>query len=295
MRVFVTRGSSPLGERVLPRLASVHAVWALARSAAAAERVDQRGVAPVRGQLESPGKWAASMRSADAVVHLAGLQLVDLIIGHVDHQQPLTVISSASVRSTAHARSLELRAAEARLAAAKPEALIILRPSMIYGSSRDRNVRFLARAVARLPAVPRLVGGGAIQPVFVDDVADAVATTLGDSGRLDVDLGGPAEVRIGELVAELACLLGRRIIPVPIPVRAVAAVIELASHWRRSRAIHALAMLRHDRRLPAGGAELLGHPPTPLAEGLALALARYGVAARLSYPSADASPHADIR
>jgi hypothetical protein len=56
--VFVTCGASPLGESVLPRLASVHAVWALARSATAAQRVDGGG-SHRRMSNWRPAKWAA--------------------------------------------------------------------------------------------------------------------------------------------------------------------------------------------------------------------------------------------
>jgi uncharacterized protein YbjT (DUF2867 family) len=274
VNVFVTGGSSPLGELVLPRLAAVHDVWALARSDAAAKLVEARGATVVTGALENGAGWPEMMRSADAVVHLAGLHLVDAIITHVDSHQPLTVISSASVRNPAHPQSSALRDAEARLAAAKLDALVLLRPTMIYGSSGDRNVRNLARMVARLPAVPRFVGGGVVQPVLADDVADAVLTTLGNMGRTEAELAGPVPMRLGDLVRDLARLLGTPVLPVPVPVGALAWLAANAG-GRQSRTRHALAMLRHDRAVTPAGIETLGHSPTPLAEGLPLALSRY--------------------
>jgi uncharacterized protein YbjT (DUF2867 family) len=272
----VTGGSSPLGELVVPRLAVGHEVWALARSEQAARLVERRGAHVVRGTLEDTEAWAGVARSADAVVHLAGMRLVEDLLPHVDPGQPLTVIGSASVRNAAHPKSDELRAAEQRLVLAKRAALVVLRPTMIYGASRDRSVRLLARLVARLPAVPRLVGGGVIQPVLADDVADAVATTLGTSGQLEADLGGPTAVRLGALVAELARLLDRRVVPVPVPVPVLAFLGQLVSQRRTSRGIHALAMLRRDRTVSPAGPEVFGHAPTALSDGLALALARYG-------------------
>lgn len=278
MKVFVTGGSSPLGEFVVPLLSASHDVRALARSDAAAGRVRHRGAAAVEGALEDPGSWAAVAHDADVVVHLAGMRFADAVVAAVDRQQPLTVIGSASVRNQAHPLSEELRAAEARLVAAKPEALAILRPTMIYGSSGDRNVRMLARLVARLPAVPQMVGGGFIQPILVDDVASAVATTLGTTERIEADLGGPSAIRVGELVVELAQLLGRRTVRVKIPVPALAWIGDLLSRRRPSRGLHALAMLRHDRSVEPAGSDILGRHPTGLTEGLPLALSRYGIA-----------------
>lgn len=275
MKVFVTGGSSPLGELVVPRLARDHEVTALARSDASAALVEERGATAVRGDLSVPGEWASAVGAADAVVHLAGIRRVGPIVELVRPDQPLTVISSASVRNPAHPKSAELVDAEDRLTAAKPQALVILRPTMIYGSSQDRNVRVLARLLRRLPVTPRLVGGGVIQPVLADDVADAVAVTLGTPGRLAADLGGPEAVRVGVLVDGLARRLGRRRVPIPIPVSLLVWGGEVASKRRRSKSLHAVTMLRHDRAIEPAGAAVLGHPPTPLPEGLDRAVARY--------------------
>jgi nucleoside-diphosphate-sugar epimerase len=277
VKVFVTGGSSPLGEVVVPKLSERMEVHGLARSPLAAERLIREGAAAVvRGELETPGAWLSTARAADAVVHLAGMRFVDVLIRQLDVEQPLTVVGSASVHNPAHADSAWLRAGEQRLMAMKRDGLVILRPTMIYGSSRDRNIRLLARLITKLPAVPRLTGGGLIQPVLVDDVADAIVTTVG-ARFLSVDVGGPVPIRLGALVAELARLLERRVAPVPVSVDLLARIARLVSDQRPSRAIHALAMLRHDRVVAPMAPEVLGHSPTPLSQGLRLALDRYGL------------------
>jgi nucleoside-diphosphate-sugar epimerase len=272
----MTGGSSSLGEVVLQILAARHDVYALARSTAAEKRVEREGATfVVRGDLENPESWLRAAREADAVVHLAGLRLIDHVLEHVDACQPMTVISSASVRNPAHPQSTELQEQERSLCERKRDALVILRPTMIYGSSRDRSVRLLAQLVARLPAVPRLTGGGLIQPILADDVGDAIVTTLGTAGLVAADIGGPIPIRLGTLVTALAVLLDRRVIPIAIPVRALTGLGDVISRWRPSPAVHALAMLRHDRTVAPVGREILGRAPTPLIDGLRLALSRY--------------------
>jgi uncharacterized protein YbjT (DUF2867 family) len=260
---------------VLPRLAARYDVRALARSEAAADRVEQRGASVVRGTLEKPETWITPARESEAVVHLAGMRLIDRLIGHLQLDQPLTVISSASVLNPAHPGSGDLRAAESRLTSTRRETLVILRPTMIYGSSFDRNVRPLARLIARLPAVPKLTGGGLIQPVLADDVADAVVATLGRKGGLEANLGGPSAVRLGDLVGELARLLNRPVVPFPVPVYLLAWAATLVSRWRPSRGAHAWAMLLRDRVVPPADGDVIGHATTSLADGLVLALSRY--------------------
>jgi uncharacterized protein YbjT (DUF2867 family) len=125
--------------------------------------------------------------------------------------KPTKNVSSASDDSSTH----ETLFLASYLVEGPNLGLVILRPTMIYGSSGDKNVRLFARLVARLPVVPRLVGGGSIQPILADDVASAVATTLGTTRRIEADLGGPVAIRLGELVSELALLLDidKRVVP----------------------------------------------------------------------------------
>lgn len=275
MKVFVTGGSSPLGELVLPRLAEDHDVSALARSAGSVGRVEDRGATAIRGSLEDSSTWAEYVMRSDAIVHLAGMRFVDAVVAHVGAFQPLTVISSASVRNPAHPRSGEFLSIEERLIESKPNGLVVLRPTMIYGSSLDRNIRRLARLVDAMPVIPRLVGGSVIQPVLADDVADAVAFTLGSTERIEADIGGPTPVRVGDIVAGLASLLDKRVVAIPISVPAVAMLSAAIYRVRPSRGVHALAMLRHDRNVIPAGSQILGHLPTSLDEGLAIAVSRY--------------------
>lgn len=72
MRVFVTGGSGYVGSAVVEELARAgHAVTGLARSPAAAERLEERGAVPVAGELSHPEAWAGAAAGCDAIVHLA--------------------------------------------------------------------------------------------------------------------------------------------------------------------------------------------------------------------------------
>src|SRR2546422_2230 len=68
----------------------------------------------------------------------------------------------------------------------------IFRPSVIYGRG-DGFVSPLVRLVRRLPVVP-LVGSGRLQPVPVEQIAQAVARALGlpAAVKQTYEVGGPA-------------------------------------------------------------------------------------------------------
>jgi nucleoside-diphosphate-sugar epimerase len=55
----------------------------------------------------------------------------------------------------------------------------ILRPSMIYGADRDRNMIKLLKYLSKWPVFPIFGSGkGLMQPVFVQDLADGIVTAI---------------------------------------------------------------------------------------------------------------------
>lgn len=277
MRLFVTGGSSPLGERTLPLLVDAgHALMCLARSEEAAGRVEAAGGTVVRGDL-ADGSWHEQARAADGFIHLAGIRFAPQVLPALGGEGALVAISSASATNPGHPLAATVAEHERILLGRRPDA-VVLRPTMIYGSPRDRNLRRLAHLVERLPAVPRVVGGGLIQPVFVDDVAAAVAGGLAGRGeRGVVEAGGADAVSFDGLLQLLAVELGRRRLPVPVPLGLLSGVIGRLGVGHRSRALHALEMLSYDRVVRSLTEDLLSRPPTPLRQGVPAALRRYGL------------------
>jgi NADH dehydrogenase len=95
----------------------------------------------------------------------------------------------------------------------------ILRPSIVFGPEDDFFNRFAAMAKLS-PALP-LIGGGAtrFQPVYVGDVADAVAAALADpatAGRT-YELGGPTVYSFADLMRLMLEQTGRHRLLVPVP------------------------------------------------------------------------------
>ena len=109
-------------------------------------------------------------------------------------------------------------AGEAAVRAVLPSA-VILRPSIVFGAEDAFFNRF-AGLTTFSPALP-LIGGGhtRFQPVFVGDVAAAVAKVLGDpaaAGRT-YELGGPTVYSFRDLLAFILRETGRMRLLVPVP------------------------------------------------------------------------------
>jgi uncharacterized protein YbjT (DUF2867 family) len=95
----------------------------------------------------------------------------------------------------------------------------IVRPSAMFGPG-DALFGTLAQLARRLPVLP-LIGGGhtRLQPVSVEDVAEAIARILADpatAGRT-YELAGPEVYTMRELVMLVLRIIGRQRALVPLP------------------------------------------------------------------------------
>ena len=111
----------------------------------------------------------------------------------------------------------------------------IVRPGDMFGPG-DALFSMLAELVRLLPALP-LIGGGhtRLQPVFVEDVAEAVANILADPGTVGrtYELAGPGVYTLRELVRMTLHLMGKQrlLIPLPFAVAEIQArLFELLPH-----------------------------------------------------------------
>jgi NADH dehydrogenase len=95
----------------------------------------------------------------------------------------------------------------------------IVRPGAMFGPG-DALFGTLAELARFLPILP-LIGGGRtrLQPVFVEDVAEAVASILTDPGTVGrtYELAGPGVYTLRELVRMTLRLMSRRRLLIPVP------------------------------------------------------------------------------
>lgn len=101
-------------------------------------------------------------------------------------------------------------AGETAVLAAFPEA-VVLRPSVVFGED-DAFINLFAGLIASAPVMPVFAADSRFQPVFVDDVADAIANVLAAPAEFagkTFELGGPEQIAIGDLNRRIAKAAGR--------------------------------------------------------------------------------------
>ena len=96
---------------------------------------------------------------------------------------------------------------------------VIIRPSWVYGPE-DKSVNKIASMVRFSPVVPRLgVETQRIQPLHVDDLADAVARAFARPAAWNqtFEIGGPEVMTMNEVIHVIAEALGKKRVVLPIP------------------------------------------------------------------------------
>ncbi|HEX3246935.1 MAG TPA: NAD-dependent epimerase/dehydratase family protein, partial [Chloroflexota bacterium] len=151
----------------------------------------------------------------------------------------------------------------------------ILRPTMIYGSPRDRNVWRLIRYLQKYPVIPIPGDGKRLQqPVFVDDLAHAVEAALNtpSSIRRALNLAGAEPLSYNDVIDTVSSELGRHVLKLHVPLRIALLGLGAYTALRRRAVLRSeqLYRLNEDKAFSIDDARAcLGYRPLTFREGIA--------------------------
>jgi uncharacterized protein YbjT (DUF2867 family) len=217
IRVAVRRPDLAHFLQPLGNVGQIHAVQANLRYPASVDHAVKGSAAVINlvGILTESGRQrfnAVQVNGAKAVAEAAKRHGISRFV-HV------SAIGADAASPSIYARTKA--AGEAAVRAAVSEA-IILRPSIVFGPEDDFFNRFAALARV-MPFLP-LIGGGntKFQPVFVGDVAEAVAKAVDGALKpgATYELGGPEIKTFRELMEITLKVINRKrlLLPLPFPL-----------------------------------------------------------------------------
>jgi NADH dehydrogenase len=153
---------------------------------------------------------------------------------------------------------------------------IILRPGNVYGPG-DEVVSLLLQMVRTMPVIPVIDGGDdPFQPVWVDDLAAAIAIAVERTdlhGRV-LEIAGPEETTTRDMLERLSAITGREPARIPVPGFLADAVTSTAEMLGVPLPVNRgqLTMLKEGNVISTPGANALTAvfqiKPTSLEEGL---------------------------
>ena len=281
-------GSGFIGRHVVQRLAgSGYTVRVAGRDTALAARLRPMGrvgqVVPVYGAFGDDASLAECVAGARVVVNLVGI-LAERRRGDFDRihhraagriaelaaasgTERLVQVSAIGADPASPSRYGRSKAAGERAVTAAFPAAAIVRPSIVFGPGDDFFNRFASMA-RLLPVMPVVSGATRLAPVYVGDVADAIAELTAPGHPPGIwELGGPEVLTMRELLGWIVRQTGRSrpLVGVPAAVaKFQAAVLGLLPNPPLTS--DQLAMLSRDN-VPAAGAPglaALGISPTPI-------------------------------
>jgi NADH dehydrogenase len=240
MTTVVFGGTGFLGRRLVPRLVAEGASVRVAvrhpdRAGSTLRAADLERVTIFCADVRDQASVAVALAGADAVVNAvsAYVEKGGVTFESVHEEGAKTVAREAAaagiarlvlvsgIGADAESASPYIRArgrGELAVKQAFPDATIV-RPGAMFGPG-DALFGTLAELARLLPVLP-LIGGGRtrLQPVYVEDVAEAIVRMLDDRGTAGrtYELAGPGVYTLRELVGIVLRLIGRRRLLVPVP------------------------------------------------------------------------------
>jgi uncharacterized protein YbjT (DUF2867 family) len=279
MRLIVTGSTGFVGSRLLPLLVQEgFQIRCLVRRPEACGLLEAQGCKAVMGDLSNPESLFGAFQGCDMLINVASLGF-----GHA----PAIVAAAATagvrralfVSTTAIFTNLNAKSKAVRVAAEETIRnsglrWTILRPTMIYGSARDRNMFRLVRLLRWSPVLPVFgTGKGLMQPVHVDDVAKAIIDVL----RVECTVGrayniaGAAPLTYNEVIRTTARLLRRRVLLLHLPHRLVISLAAALERRGISLPLKAEQLLRLNENKDfswTDAAEDFGYAPRDFAAGM---------------------------
>jgi len=283
--IVVFGGSGFLGRYVCGALLGAGArIRVAGRSMADAVSIKPLGdmgqVQLVPADVRKPASVARALAGADMVVNLVGSFSDMDAVQHIGAGNVAKAAAKAKCSALLHISAIgadtDSAALYGRSKAAGEAAVrkafksaVILRPSIVFGRE-DQFINRFAGLIQMLPVVPIIGGDTKFQPVYVGDVARAVAAALGNAaahrGKI-YDLGGPEIFTMRALNRWIAAAIGRDPMFLDIPDFAARA-LAVATGWLPGAPITSdqLKMLESDNIV--GGAKdglaVMEISPTPL-------------------------------
>lgn len=177
-----------------------------------------------RVDVTKPDSLATVLAGSDAVVNLVGTFSGDLdAVQGKGAGRIAAAAKSAGAAAFVHVSALGARAAsDVRYARTKAEGedavrtafpdATIVRPAIMFGPD-DHFVMMFGDLMARMRVLPVFAPEARLQPVLVDDVAEAIANALADPvahGGKIYELAGPEVLTVLELNERIAAAEGRK-------------------------------------------------------------------------------------
>src|SRR5215212_9289939 len=285
MKVFVTGGTGFTGSQVVPiLLKNGYEVRCLYRPQSDRSVLPQPEIEWAISNVSDPQALSTSMQGIDALVNIASLGF-----GHADSIlrtaknagiQRAIFVSTTAIFTKLNAKSKQVRLLAETAIETSGLQYTILRPTMIYGSPRDRNMWRLVRFMRYSPIIPIFGDGNYLQqPIYVGDVAQTIVNCLCNDQTIgkSYNIAGKVPLTYNQVIDTIAGQMNKRVWKIHTPSSPVVSVLKFFERIRIPFPIKAEQVLRLNENKDFSYAEAerdFGFNPLSFEEGIKSELKR---------------------
>jgi nucleoside-diphosphate-sugar epimerase len=236
MKIVFAGSTSDTGERVLSRLVNKfggNSITCIVRSSSDTARIDQLEINKVVGDITDSQTLTSILNPSTTYLDMTHPKYYHLSLEAVINAgvRRAYFVTTTGVFSKYNQFSQIYKDNEKDI---KNSGITytILRPSMIYGSSRDKNMHKLIKFLNRSPAFPLFGGDSLMQPVHVDDLADGIAASIDNTvtENKEYNLAGLEPIAYRNIVKTVEKNLGKNVMKIEIPSTLAANLTRYLQH-----------------------------------------------------------------
>lgn len=252
MKIFVIGATGFTGSHLVPLLLkNGYEVRCLYRVTSERSLLPQPEIEWVLGDISDTQLLTSLMQGSDILVNIASLGFghADSIINAALNSgiQRAIFISTTAIFTQLNAPSKKMRVAAELAIETSGLKYTILRPTMIYGSNRDRNIYRLIRWLRYLPFFPIFGDGNHLQqPIYVGDVAQAIVSCLTSEKTIQksYNIAGKNALTYNQVIDIIAEQMKKRVWKIYLPFKPIVGILRVFEKIRIPLPIKAEQVLR---------------------------------------------------
>lgn len=279
--ILLTGATGFLGGYVLEELVKRgHKVTCFVRKTSNLDKIKELNVPYIFGELDDYESICNALKDKEALINIASLGF-----GHAPNIMNAcremninraVFISTTGIFTKLNPDSKGIRLEAERLIKESGLDYTIIRPTMIYGTPKDRNMWRLVKYLKRIPVLPILGNGRYLQqPVYVKDLAWAVVSAYetDKSIKKAYNISGLKALTYNEVVDVTGKALGKKVFKIHVPMNVSYSLLKIYEKISNKPKLKAEQVLRLNENKDFSHEEAtkdFGYKPISFEDGIRL-------------------------
>jgi nucleoside-diphosphate-sugar epimerase len=284
--ILLTGATGFLGGFVLQELLEKgHDVTCFVRKTSNIDSIKKLNVDYVYGELEDNKSFYEALEGKDALINIASLgfgHASNIVNACEEMKVKRTIfVSTTGIFTKLNPDSKGIRLEAERLIKESNLDYTIIRPTMIYGTPKDRNMWRLVSYLKRYSVIPILGNGTYLQqPVYVKDLANAIVRAYENSISIKkaYNISGVKAITYNEVIDITAKALEKKVIKIHVPMKLSYTLLKVYEKVSKKPKLKAEQVLRLNENKDFSHEEArrdLGYNPLSFEEGIKLEIEGY--------------------